>query len=144
MVGDAAAQACAICHLDAGLSRDWVYRANLHFDGASGAIPQPPAGQAADKPFIDNYTFVPGTTTVPVGTRVTWTNDDQVKHTVTATNGNFSELVSQGASFSRTFSGPVGSRQALAPYPIVASLPGRRATMACGVGGFLVPAVLTQ
>lgn len=104
VVGDAAAAACAICHLDAGLSRDWVYRANLHFDAESGALPQPPAGQPADQPFILNYTFVPGTTTVPVGTRVTWSNDDQVKHTVTASNGAFSGFVSQGASFSRTFS----------------------------------------
>ena len=104
VVGDAAAQACAVCHLDAGPSRDWVYRADIHFDGASGAIPQPQAGQPADQPFVLNYTFVPDTTTVPVGTRVTWTNDDQVKHTVTATDATFSGLLPQGATFSRTFS----------------------------------------
>ena len=52
-----------------------------------------------------NYSFVPDTTTVPVGTRVTWTNDDQVKHTVTATDGTFSGLVvPQGAPFPHTFS----------------------------------------
>jgi plastocyanin len=33
---------------------------------------------------IDNYTFSPGTLTVPVGTRVTWTNRDFEVHTVTA------------------------------------------------------------
>ena len=33
---------------------------------------------------IDNYTFSPGTLTVPVGTTVTWTNRDSEVHTVTA------------------------------------------------------------
>ena len=33
---------------------------------------------------IDNYTFSPGTLTVPVGTTVTWTNRDFDVHTVTA------------------------------------------------------------
>jgi hypothetical protein len=31
VVGDVAAQRCAICHLDAGPSRDWVNRANIRF-----------------------------------------------------------------------------------------------------------------
>jgi Cytochrome P460/Cupredoxin-like domain len=103
-VGDATVS-CAICHLDAGLSRDWVYRANIYFSGAIDTIPKPPPGQPADKPFILNYTYVPGTITVPVGTTITWRNDDQVKHTVTAVDQTFtSGLVSQGASFSRRFS----------------------------------------
>ena len=33
---------------------------------------------------IDNYTFSPGTLTVPLGTTVTWTNRDFEVHTVTA------------------------------------------------------------
>ena len=33
---------------------------------------------------IDNFTFSPGTLTVPVGTTVTWTNRDFEVHTVTA------------------------------------------------------------
>ena len=33
---------------------------------------------------IDNYTFSPGTLTVPLGTTVTWTNRDFDVHTVTA------------------------------------------------------------
>ena len=31
---------------------------------------------------IDNYSFTPGTLTVPVGTTVTWTNHDETPHTV--------------------------------------------------------------
>ena len=103
VVGDAAAQGCAVCHLDAGPSRDWVYRANLRFTGGTGAVPQAPADLPANTPFIDNYTFVPSRTTVKVGTRVTWTNRDQVKHTITATNAAFSGFLSQGASAGITF-----------------------------------------
>jgi plastocyanin len=106
IVGEAAAQGCALCHLDASPSRDWVYRANIRFAGASGAIPTPPAGQAANQPFVDNYTYVPGMITVPRGTRITWTNRDQVPHTITATNAAFSGLLAQGASASITFNTP--------------------------------------
>lgn len=31
---------------------------------------------------IDNYSFTPGTLTVPVGTTVTWTNHDETVHTI--------------------------------------------------------------
>jgi hypothetical protein len=103
VVGDAAEERCAICHLEAGPSRDWVYRGNIFFSGASGKIPEPPPGQPPDRPFIDNYTFVPDTITVAVGTTVRWKNDDQVKHTVTADDLSFSGLVSQGATFPRPF-----------------------------------------
>ena len=33
---------------------------------------------------IDDYSFSPGTLTVPVGTTVTWINHDETPHTVTA------------------------------------------------------------
>jgi plastocyanin len=33
---------------------------------------------------IDNYSFSPGTLTVPVGTTVSWTNRDETVHTVVA------------------------------------------------------------
>ncbi|MGH7554187.1 MAG: cytochrome P460 family protein [Longimicrobiales bacterium] len=103
IVGEAATQGCAVCHLDAGPHRDWVYRSNIRFAGASGAVPTPSADQASNQPFVDNYTFVPGTITIRAGTRVTWTNRDQVKHTISATNASFSALLSQGASLSATF-----------------------------------------
>ena len=102
VVGDAAVS-CAVCHLDAGPSRDWVYRANIHFDNASGAVPQTPPDHPANQPFVLNYTFVPGTITVPVGTRITWRNDDVVKHTVTADDDSFSAPLPQNATFSLTF-----------------------------------------
>jgi plastocyanin len=106
VVGDAAAAGCAVCHLDASPSRDWVYRANIRFAGGTGALPQAPANQPANAPFIDSYMFVPSRTTVKAGTRVTWTNRDQVKHTITATNAAFSGFLAQGASASLTFNTP--------------------------------------
>ena len=35
---------------------------------------------------IDNFSFGPGTLTVPVGTTVTWTNRDDIPHTVVSTD----------------------------------------------------------
>jgi len=35
---------------------------------------------------IDNFTFGPGTLTVPVGTTVTWTNKDDIPHTAVSTD----------------------------------------------------------
>jgi hemoglobin len=94
---------CAACHVGAGLSRDWVYRANLFFAGASGALPQAPSDQPADQPTIDSYLYLPGTIRIKVGTEVTWHNNDQVPHTITANDGSFSGLVQQGTTFQHTF-----------------------------------------
>ncbi len=53
---------------------------------------------------IDDFTFVPGTLTVKVGTTVTWTNKDSVGHTVTSDDGIFdSGMLGKGSSFSYTF-----------------------------------------
>ncbi len=38
---------------------------------------------------IDNFSFGPATLTVPVGTSVTWTNRDDIPHTVVSTEGVF-------------------------------------------------------
>jgi 3',5'-cyclic-AMP phosphodiesterase len=38
---------------------------------------------------IDNFSFTPGTTTVKPGTQVTWTNRDDIPHTVDSAQGKF-------------------------------------------------------
>src|SRR6202030_4549456 len=38
---------------------------------------------------IDNFSFGPGTVTVPVGTTVTWTNRADIPHTAVSTEGAF-------------------------------------------------------
>ena len=61
--------------------------------GAS-ALPRPPrnlavaAGQKAESAEvkIDNFSFGPSTLTVPVGTTVTWSNRDDIPHTVTSSD----------------------------------------------------------
>ncbi len=50
---------------------------------AAGTIPEQ---SATDKEIaIDNFTFNPAEITVPVGTRVTWVNRDDVPHTASST-----------------------------------------------------------
>lgn len=57
---------------------------------------------------IKNFAFSPSTLSVKVGTKVTWTNNDSVPHTVTSDSGGLlnSPTLSPGQSFSFTFSTP--------------------------------------
>ncbi|GEM_PF-4664628 len=54
---------------------------------------------------IQGFAFSPATITVPVGTKVTWTNKDPATHTVTSDTGLFdSKNLTTGGTFSFTFS----------------------------------------
>jgi len=56
---------------------------------------------------IENFSFNPNTLTVPNGTTVTWINNDNVDHTVTAEGGLFnSGPLSNGQNFTYTFTVP--------------------------------------
>ena len=56
---------------------------------------------------IDNFTFSPATVTVPSGTTVTWTNQDDMVHTVTEANRLFSSKgLETGGTYSHTFTAP--------------------------------------
>lgn len=64
-----------------------------------------PGGTADVK--VDNFTFGPATLTVPVGTKVTWTNRDDIPHTVVSTDRVFkSKVLDTDETFSFTFSKP--------------------------------------
>src|SRR2546423_4169854 len=53
---------------------------------------------------IDNFSFGPVTLTVPVGTTVTWTNRDDIPHTVVSTEGAFkSKVLDTDEKFAYTF-----------------------------------------
>lgn len=53
---------------------------------------------------IDNFSFTPSTLTVPVGTKVTWINHDDVPHIVTNTDKRFvSPVLDTDEKFSYTF-----------------------------------------
>jgi plastocyanin len=64
----------------------------------------PPAAAAVS---IDNFTFKAPTQTVKPGTTVTWTNGDDIPHTVVASDGSFkSKVLDTGDRFSFTFAKP--------------------------------------
>lgn len=64
--------------------------------------PAPAAGPVAV--HISNFTFGPKKLTVKIGQTVTWTNDDDIPHTVVATDKSFrSKVLDTGQSFSFTF-----------------------------------------
>jgi plastocyanin len=53
---------------------------------------------------IDNFSFTPETLVVPVGAKVTWTNHDDVPHTVTASNKQYnSGALDTDEKFTRAF-----------------------------------------
>jgi plastocyanin len=73
-----------------------------------------PAGRrpAAVAVAIQLFHFDPDTLEVPVGTSVTWTNGDDIEHTVTGGDGEHADgrfagsLAAKGTAFSFTFERP--------------------------------------
>ena len=56
---------------------------------------------------IDNFTFQAPALTVAAGTTVTWTNNDDIPHTVRAVDGSFhSKALDSADSYSFTFTKP--------------------------------------
>ena len=54
---------------------------------------------------IDNFSFTPASLTVAAGTTVTWTNRDDIPHTVVSTDGVFkSKVLDTDEKFAYTFS----------------------------------------
>ena len=87
----------------AGVVMPVVIAMLLLFAGSTSvANAQPSAANAEVK--IDNFSFGPETLTVPVGTTVTWTNRDDIPHTVVSTDGVFkSKVWDTDEKFSYTF-----------------------------------------
>ena len=77
----------------AGLAMPVVIAMLMLVAGPTGvaANDQPSAASAEVK--IDNFSFGPETLTVPVGTTVTWTNRDDIPHTIVSTDGVFKSKV---------------------------------------------------
>ena len=70
---------------------------------ASVTASDQPTGQNAEVK-IDNFSFAPETIKVSVGTTVTWTNRDDIPHTVVSTDGVFkSKVRDTDEKFSFTF-----------------------------------------
>ena len=57
--------------------------------------------------LLDNFSFSPATSEVPVGTTITWTNRDDVPHTVVSTERKFkSPVLDTDERFSHLFDAP--------------------------------------
>ncbi len=91
---------CATCHMQAGAQRDWVFRMNMYWAGASGAQPDG---------VIKNFRYVPGTVRVRAGQTLTFYNDDDSDfHTFTSdTPGVFdSGRLDSGGTFTLKLTQP--------------------------------------
>jgi plastocyanin len=72
------------------------------------------AGYAGEKPAssseikIDNFSFGPATVTIPAGTTITWTNNDDVPHVVSSDDNKMfkSKALDTDDHFSFTFTKP--------------------------------------
>jgi plastocyanin len=76
--------------------------------GAAGFIANAqPAQTSSAEVKIDNFSFGPAQLTVPVGTTVTWTNRDDIPHTVVSDDKRFkSKALDTDEKFSYTFAKP--------------------------------------
>ena len=70
---------------------------------AASQAPAAPAG-GATAVSIKDLAFTPATSSVPTGSKVTWTNNDTTAHTVTFDDGSAdSGNLALGATFDQTF-----------------------------------------
>jgi plastocyanin len=83
---------------------------------AATALPSPVASTSMS---IQGFAFHPSVITVPVGSKVTWSNLDLDDHTITANGGTFnSDDIASGQTFSFTFTkaGPYDYHCQIHPY----------------------------
>jgi plastocyanin len=76
----------------------------IGFVAVGAALAVGPGAGAVD---IDNFAFTPPAITVAAGTTVTWTNNDDIPHTVRAVDGSFhSRAMDTSDRYSFTFAKP--------------------------------------
>ena len=84
-----------------------VIVATLLLSAASPGSAATAAQPASAEVKVDNFSFGPATLTVPVGTTVTWTNRDDIPHTIVSTDKVFkSKVLDTDEKFSFTFAKP--------------------------------------
>jgi len=96
------------------------------------------AATSANTVEIKGYAFAPAAVTVPVGTTVTWVNEDSVPHTVTGKSGPAkfdSGQIASGGSWSGTFMTPGTYDYYCADHPQMVA----RITVTGGSGGGTPP-----
>jgi plastocyanin len=70
---------------------------------SSGPAADVPAPAGPDAITITNFAFAPTTLTIPVGTTVTWTNQDEEPHTVVSNDGSTFHSPGMGTKGTYTF-----------------------------------------
>ena len=90
-------------------SRLWLSAATALLVGilTGAVVPHAVQGAQETTATIDNFTFAPARLIVKTGTTVTWRNEDDIPHTVAASNRLFkSKALDTDDSFSFTFIAP--------------------------------------
>jgi hypothetical protein len=97
-----ASASCAVCHLQADHPKDYVFRNNLHLNGASGAAPTA---------VFRDYQFLPNVMHAKPNVSITIYNDDVIAHSIAddAPNGFVSNLIKAGSSAELRFGNPPGN-----------------------------------
>ena len=96
-------------HLNTGALAFVMFVALAFLSSTNGKNPETRASvsskNAKKEVVIDDFNFSPQTITVPVGATVTWTNHDNVAHTVTSADNQFkkSPMLTTGERFSTNF-----------------------------------------
>jgi plastocyanin len=91
----------------AGLAAAFVLGIGLFGTGQKGSVTRATQKASTTEVKIDNFSFGPVTLTVPVGTTVTWTNRDDIPHTIVSTDDPKafkSKVLDADEKFSFTFS----------------------------------------
>jgi len=84
----------------------WVMTALISFQMIPTGVAAAPAAAGKAEVKIDSFNFSPAALTVKAGTKITWTNDDDIPHTVVS-NGTFkSKVLGTGEKFTFTASKP--------------------------------------
>jgi plastocyanin len=81
----------------------WVMVALISFQAVPSGVAAAPAAVGKAEVKIDNFSFSPGALTVKAGTQITWTNGDDIPHTVVADGNTFkSKVLGAGERFTFT------------------------------------------
>lgn len=85
---------------------------------ASPPVVLDPAAPIIQPARISGFRYLPATLEVAAGTTIVWTNEDDVSHTVTATDRSWdSGLIEPGATWRRTFTTPGTYEYFCLPHP---------------------------
>src|SRR5947199_1092324 len=101
----------------AGMAAPVMIAILLLFSGSPSVTANDQSSPANAEVKIDNFVFGPETITVPVGATVTWTNKDDIPHTVTATGVFASPGLDYDETFSHTFTKPGSYTYSCALHP---------------------------